>query len=316
MNFLRAISDLLRFDRTNWKALALCVFAATIFWIFSALNKDYSTNLSFPLQVEFDATKYVAAEPLPSRLIANVNGNGWELLRKSLGLKVPTIQYPLERPTEVRKIPGSALSPYLASQLSVLQLNFIVADTLRFHIEPKVSRKVKLVADTRSVTFKKNFGMTSRAVVLPDTLLLEGPQSYIDALKDTLWVQPRASRISSHFRESVEVLVDHQDFISRNPPVVEVIFEVGAIEEIILTIKLQKPKSASVAEPDLDSVQCMFVIPQQEKDRFEIDAMEIEATFKPQSMKRGDSLAVLPLLTGVPDYARLVRVDSVLLRRY
>ena len=68
MNFFRAISDLLRFDRTNWKALALCFFAAAVFWMFNALNKNYATNLRLPLEFEFDNTKYIAVEPLPASL--------------------------------------------------------------------------------------------------------------------------------------------------------------------------------------------------------------------------------------------------------
>ena len=153
MNFLRAISNLLRFDRTNWKALALCLFAAAIFWIFNALNKSYATNLRFPLQFEFDNTKYIPVEPLPATLTMNVSGNGWELFRKSLGLKVPSISLPLERPVDTRKIVAGTLAPIVASQIGALQVNYIVSDTLRLKIEPKILRKIKLVADLGGVTF-------------------------------------------------------------------------------------------------------------------------------------------------------------------
>lgn len=315
MNFFRAISNLLRFDRTNWTALVLCLFVATIFWIFSALNKTYSTNISFPLSFEFDGTRYAAAETLPANLNVNVSGIGWELLRKKVGLKVPTISYPLERPGEVRKIVGSTLSPHVVSQLGALQLNFIVLDTIRVHIEQRVSRKVKLLADLNKLTFKKNFGIISPVVILPDTVLLEGPKSYIDNLPDTLMIEVRANRIDSHFREIAEVKVDYNEFISRNPPVAEVLFEVGLMEEITTVVKLIKPKSSAGLEVDLDSVQCTLLIPQQEHSRFLTDALEISATFKALEIKSGDTLLVKPILTGLPVYARLVRADSITLRK-
>lgn len=316
MNFLRVISNLLRFDRTNWKALALCLFAASIFWIFNALNKNYSANLALPLHVEFDASKYAPAEPLPPKLIVNVNGNGWELLRKHLGLKVPIITLPLERPTEVHKIPGAALSPYVISQLTVLQLNSIVLDTLRLHIEPKVSRKVMVMADLSKVTFKKNYDIVGPAVMLPDTVLLEGPASFVEALNDTLWVPVMANRINSRFRETMEVIIDHNEFISRNPPVVEVTFDVGLIEEIKHTIKLDKPKLPPGTEVGRDSVQFTLVIPQQDHERFMTDAPGISATVKVPKLAKGDTIRIKPILNGLPAYAKLVRVDSIELRKH
>ena len=315
MNFLRAISNLLRFDRTNWKALALCLFAAAIFWIFNALNKNYATNVSFPLRFEYDNIIYVPSQPLPARLTLNVGGNGWELLRKSIGMKVPTITLPLERPAEVRKIPGSALSPIVASQMGALQLNFIVTDTVRIHLELKVSRKLKLVADLKEVTFKKSFARTSPVVVLPDSVLMEGPRSFIDKLGDTLRLKVQASRISNNFRERIELVVDNNEFIIRNPPVAEVIFEVSAVEDVMVLVKLKIPKIPLSVEVDHDSARCVLSIPAKEHDRFLRDASSMVATFNVVDLRKGETTSLLPIVTGVPEYATLVKADSIKLKK-
>lgn len=316
MNFFHVISNLFRFDRTNWRALVLCLFAAITFWVFSALNKSYSTDISLPLDLEFDDAKYAAAETLPSKLTVNVNGIGWELLRKSLGIKVPTIAFPLERPNEVRKIPATALSQHVISQLGVLQLNFIVMDTVRVHIEQRVSRKIKLQADLRQVAFKESFGIISPVVILPDSVLLEGPKSFIESLPDTLLVEAQANRLSSHFRESIEVKVDHNEFISRNPPVAEVIFEVGLLEEFTTAVKLDKPKIPLGIQVEPDSIQYTLLIPQKEHSRFLNDVLEISATFEAVTLRKGDTLIVTSILTGIPAYAKLVRADSIKLRKH
>jgi len=315
VNFFRVISNLFRFDRTNWRALVLCLFAAVIFWVFSALNKSYSTNISLPLDLEFDDVKYAAAEAVPTKLTVNVNGIGWELLRKSLGIKVPTIAFPLERPNEVRKIPSTTLSPHVVSQLGVLQLNFIVMDTVRVHIEQRVSRKIKLHADLRQITFKESFGIISPVVILPDSVLLEGPKSFVEDLPDTLWVEAQANRLSSRFQENIEVKMDHNEFISRNPPVVEVIFEVGLLEKFTTAIKLDKPKPSLGVEVQPDSIQCTLLIPQKEHSRFLDDVLGISATFEAVTLKRGDTLVVSSILTGIPAYAKLVQADSIKLRK-
>ncbi len=314
MNFLRVISNLLRFDRTNWKALALCLFAATIFWIFNALNKDYSTNLSLPLQVQFDDSKFATAEAIPGSIIVNVSGNGWELLRKNLGQRVPTITLTLERPADVHRIAGSTLAPQVISQLGALQLNFVVMDTLRLAIEPKVSRKIPLSADISGVTFKKNMGRISPVIVLPDSILIEGPKSYIDALHDTLRIQIQAKRLSSDFKESLEVMVDQIEFISRNPPVAEVSFEVGPVFEVSRSLPLSNLKTGWAF--DRDSVNYTLVIPQKHYELFQSDVGALAITTPVVSLNNGDAVRVLPILTGIPTYATLVHIDSIELRKH
>lgn len=315
MNFLRAISNLLRFDRTNWKALALCVFAAAIFWIFNALNKNYATNLSFPLQFEYDGSKYVPAGPVPSSLTLNVSANGWELFRKGLGLKVPTISLPLDRPVETRKITGSTLSPMVASQVGALQVNYIVTDTLRLKFEPRLFRKIKLLADLKNVSFRKNFGRTSPAVILPDSVALEGPKSFIENLGDTLSLKVFASRIAKNFRENVEVVLENYEYISRNPPVAEVIFEVGPVEEIVCLLILKVPRIPRGVEVDRDSVRSVWVVPQKEHQRFISEVATLSASFDMVEVKKGATRSILPAVRGLPPYAQLVLIDSIKVKK-
>ncbi len=316
MNLFRAISNLLRFDRTNWKALALCIFAAAIFWIFNALNKNYSTNVRFPLEFEFDNAKYIPVDPLPAMLILNVSGNGWELFRQSLGLKVPNIALSLERPVETRKIVASTLSPVVASQIGSLTVNYIVSDTLRLKIEPRVLRKIKLVADLKDVTFKNNFDRISPVVILPDSILIEGPKSLVEKFSDTLEVKITASRISNSYRESVEIKIPNGDLIKRNPLVVEVIFDVGPMVEMVRSIKLNVPRMPWATEVDHDSVQCVFLIPQKEHERFLSDITVASAALYLVELKKGETKSLLPLIQGVPAYAKLLHADSVKMKKY
>lgn len=316
MNFLRAISNILRFDRTNWKALTLCFITAAIFWIFNALNKNYATNLRFPLQFEFDNSKYIAVEPLPGTLMLNVSGNGWEIFRKSLGVKVPSISMALERPVDIRKIVASTLSPIVASQIGALQVNYIVTDTLRLKIEPKAKRKIKLLAKLKDVSYKKNFGRTSPVVILPDSVSLEGPKSIIEGLSDTILLNVKASRINSNFRESVEVPLHNNDLVSRNPPLAEVMFEVGPMEEFTRAVKLKMPKAPWGTEIEGDSVHSTFLVPQKEHERFLSDAAKLYVTFDLGEIPRGVTKTFLPSMYGLPSYAILVHIDSVKVKKY
>lgn len=311
MRFLRVISNLLRFDRTNWTALTLCLFAAAVFWIFNALNKDYSTNLSLPLLIEFDQSKYAVAEHIPAKLTVNVHGNGWELLRKSLGQKVPIVSIPLERPTEIRRIPGAALAPQVMSQLGSLQLNYVVLDTLRLFVEPRTSRKLKLAADVRQVAFRNNQGRISPVVVLPDSIQLEGPASYIDALADSILIVVPPRRITASYRENLEVRMDKSEFIQRNPPVVEVMFEVGPVITMTRQLPLVLPRHLLTSE---DSLSITLRIPGRDETRFGVDFSAITISLPEIKLAKGDTVRVLPRLSGLPEYASVLRMDSVEVR--
>jgi len=315
MNFFRALSNLLRFDRTNWKALTLCVFAAAVFWIFNALNKNYATNVKIPLHFEFNKKKFVAVDPLPATLSLNVSGNGWDLLRKSLGVKVPAVSMPLERPTETGKIVASSLAPIVASQLGNLKVNFIVTDTLRLKIEPIARRKMKLRADLSGVSFKKDFGRISSVVIQPDSVLLEGPKSFIESLSDTLFLRVNSSRVDSNVKESIEVIVNN-DLVSRNPPVAEVMFEVGTIEELIRYLKLITPKPPWGTEINDDSVRCIFLVPQKEHTHFFSEKITLFLSLDKIILVKGETKSFLPTVHGVPEYATLVQVDSVRIKKY
>lgn len=318
MNFLRAISNILRFDRTNWKALALCFFAAAVFWIFNALNKNYATNLKLPLQFEYDNARYTAVEAPPATLTVNVNGNGWELFRKSLGVKVPIINMPLERPLEMRKIAAASLAPTVASQVGGLQLNYIVTDTLRMKFEPKVQRTLKLMADLTPITFKKGLGRTSAVVLLPDSVTVEGPKSAVDELPDTLLVRVNATRVSGNFRESAEINVGESSSIKRDPPVVDIMFEVGPMEEISRKVKVKTPKVPWGMEVINDSITCVFILPEREHQNFisSIAALEAALIDPFTDLKKGETKSFQPLIKGVPAFATLTRADSVKVKRY
>jgi hypothetical protein len=308
LKFLRVIISLLRFDRTNWTALALCLFAAAVFWIFNALNKDYDTQLALPLRIEFDEVRYAPAQAIPARLDVNVHGNGWELLRKSLGYKVPVISVPIERPSGIHRIPGSALAPGVTSQLGALKLNFVALDTLFLRIEPRTTRKLKLVADIGRVTYRQNVGRISPIVVLPDTVLLEGPSNYLKALPDTLVITLPPRRVAAQYRETLEIKLDNDEFIRRDPPVAEIIFDVGPVETITLHLPLlRQPGLLS----DKDSVSISVRLPVRDRERFTQDLTGVSVQLPELTLQKGESLRIAPRVLGLPDYATLVTMDSI-----
>jgi hypothetical protein len=314
MNLFRSLIALFHFNRTNWKAVALCLLAASVFWLFNALNKNYSTNVRFPVEFEFDRREYAPARPLPNNILINVNGNGWDLFRKYFGIRVPVLTIPLESPTETRKIVASTLPAIFMPQMGGLNINFIVMDTLRLRIENRFSKKFKLRAVDDEVSYKDDMGRISPIVVLPDSVELNGPYSILSSLADTLVLNLRASRVDKDFLEQVEVELKEQEFVKRNPPVVEVRFEVGRILSFEQGIPLVTDKFPWGVVAGRDSVDVEFKVPEKYMDQFR--SAPIRGLIDLSEMKKGEVRSFLPGVFGVPSFAEVVHIDSVRVKRY
>lgn len=317
MNFFRVINNLFHFNRTNWKAVTLCLLTALVFWFFNALNKDYSTNLRFTVNFQFDEERYVPVEPLPEVVFMNVSGNGWDLLRKSMGVNLPDMNIPLERPTEVKKIVGSTLPALLAGQLGNLQINHVVTDTLYLTLDPREKRKIKVAVDTDEFTFEEGFGRLSPIVVLPDSISLEGPKSVLDQLPDSILLEINEEGIRNDFREEVEVTTSGGALLKRTPEKVEVIFEVVEWVNVNKTIQLVVENVPANMRLNLaeDSVQCLVRVPKNQlEDLDETVGLQV-AVLDLKGAKKGDK-RLLPKVQGLPVNTRLIQVDSVSIKLY
>jgi hypothetical protein len=316
VNLFRVFVNLFRFNRTNWKAVSGCFIAAAVFWLFNALNKNYSTNARFPLQFEFDRKKFVPSQPLPADIYLNVTGNGWSIFRKALGVKLPNIIIPLERPVEIKKIVGSTMPPLLAGQIGTLKINHVVTDTLYISIEPKDSALFRLVVDPSAITFKKGYGRISKVVVLPDSVELIGPKSVLKKLADTLQIVLPERKLSSNYDDDIEIQVTDNRMIKRNPPVVRVLFDVGEVieEERKVALELINVDPSYSITQELDSISSHIQIPHSRVADFK-QMNSIRAVVDLKGFRKGQR-KVFPRITGLPDYAQPLRPDSIRIKLY
>ena len=317
MSFFRVIVNLFHFNRTNWKAVTFCFITALVFWFFNALNKDYSTNIRLGINFQFDRERFVPVSPLPNEVFMNVSGNGWDIMRKSLGFNLPEMNIPLERPTEVRKIVGSTLPTLLDGQMGNLRINHVVTDTLYVAVDPKENRRIKVTVDPDQFLFAGRFGRLSPIVVLPDSISIEGPKSLVDKVPDAIALDLMEEKINKDFRKEVEVIIPDGDRIIKNPAVVEVIFEVVEWIEVSRRVKLEIENAPAANRLNLvkDSVSCLIQIPKSQVEDFEQTVENHVAVLDLKGVKRGDK-KLLPRITGLPSNAKLLQVDSVSIKLY
>jgi len=310
VSFVNSIFNFLRFNKRNWKAVVLCLITATVFWFFNALNKDYAANITLPLAFEYNQENFVPVKPLPESIKLNISGLGWELFRKSSGLKVPPLVIPLERPTEVKKIVGSGLTLLLAPQLEGLKINYVLNDTLFIDIDERIKRKLHLTVDSVENYLAPNVGLLGEIQITPDTIWVEGPKKLIAELPLVLSLSLGRKNIDKNFSDEVEIKLPHADRIKRHTPVVGVSFSVDELVEkrdtIPLTILNQPFRLKSIVT--VKSVQCTYKVPAGAAASIQPDS--VLAVIDLKNFKKG-TYVIAPQLVGLPPAARLVKIDSV-----
>jgi YbbR domain-containing protein len=308
MALIQSILSFLRFNNKNWKVILLCIFAAAIFWIFNSLNKNYSASIDFPLVFDYDQESYVAVKALPDEIKLNVSGLGWDLFRKSAGLKVPPLRIPLENPSEVKKIVGATLPALFSGQMEGLQINFVITDTLHLQIDPKVRKRIKIKIDSVEQYVRAGYGISGPIVITPDTVWLEGPQSLVTVVPDNFLVKPDASNLDESFDESVMVDISN-NLIQVNPSTVQVSIPVSKLiqmsDSASLTI-INIPRGLkTVAE--IDKIHFRYEVPANLQNSL---VGQVEAELDLEGLPRG-SHKLVPRLLNLPPSVRNVAVDTL-----
>jgi hypothetical protein len=315
MNLARIFVNLFQFNRTNWKAVALCFAAAAIFWLFNSFNKNYATNIRFPLQFDYLRDKFIPLADLPQHVSINVSGNGWDLFRKSIGFQLPQLSIQLPRPTEVKKIVASSLKPMFSEQLGAgLQINYIVMDTLRLQIDELDTHKFKLVADVSHISFRDGYGRISPVVILPDSVKLQGAKSLLHQLPDSIVIVAPKASLDEPFRKTIEIAIPNAEAIDLSPKEASVMFEVGPLSLIETYVSLRVYNSSTKISY-VDSVKVNVRIPKIQEGKFKEDKSEIQAIVDLKNKPKG-TYHLRPRLKGLASYVEVLSIDSVSVKQF
>jgi hypothetical protein len=311
VSIVTSIFNFLRFNKKNWKAVVLCIFAATVFWFFNALNKNYSTNISFPVAFDYDQDHYLPVKPLPTAVRMNVTGSGWDLFRRSLGFKVAPLVVPLEKPADIQKIVGTTLPAIFAGQLERLKINFVITDTVHLRIQEKIRRKLTIRLDSAQRFIAPDFGLVDEPVLMPDTVWVEGPKQAIESLPYTLQLDLQKGNIRNDFSEDVELKFYNSNSVVTQPRKVNVSLHVEKFETLDRRVKLEIINIPSRLKQGftVKEVSCEFRLPASSVRTVAIDSLKAVIDLK--GTPKGEHKLV-PKIIGLPATAQVVKTDTVI----
>lgn len=207
----------------------LCFAAASTFWLLNALNKNYTTRIEYPIRFNFNREVLVPLRPLPEEVVLDVTGQGWRLLRSSLGLDVRPAELNLRNLPAATFLTGSSLRPLLSNVLDGVQLNFVVTDTLYFRFDYRVERTIRVAVDTAALTLVENHVLVPPVAVEPATVTFRGPASLVDSLPDPFVVPAPTRRLSGAYETTIPLPIPNPELVRANVPEVRVQLNVAPL---------------------------------------------------------------------------------------
>lgn len=299
--------------KENWRVVMLCLLAATTFWLLNALNKRYTTKISYPIEFLVDnPNAVVVVQELPSKVEIDVSGGGWNLLRRTIWFNVSPLAIPLNNPTEVKYIPSSSLVPLISEQLSDISLNYVITDTLKIDIEAKVSKTAHLRIDSGSINLAPSFRVMSEIVINPDTVTFVGPSSIIYAIPDTVYLT-LPDRIATDFNENISIIGVESNLVSHAPQEVNVRFEVASFlrQTTVVDVKpMNFPADSSMVLLDR-KVEVIYTVQDEMAGAINEEDFNILADFN--RFDRADS-TITPILDSNPDFILDLKINPEKLR--
>lgn len=287
----------------------LCLGASMVFWLFNALNKEHTADLNYPVRILYDGKKYIPVGALPDRVPLNVTGKGWNLLAASLGVRMDPVMLMPSGETGTTRISGDELLRLFSPVLGKLKINYFRAASVEFTVDHRTTRKVALVADLSGLTMLPGYEPIAPVTIRPDSAVVDGPSSLISAIPDPFPVKPVEDRISGEYRRSV--LINPGEAIKTRPMKAEISFLAIKMQSVVRNIPVSVSDKAGRWTIDRDSVSVTFSMRADQVAGFR--NFKTTATVKPVSRARRQSCA--PELDAIPAGVRVVRMDSVTLKR-
>ena len=203
----------IRIDR-NILSYTICVIIAAILWFLNALNKEYTSEISYPVRyTDLPKGKYLVSE-LPSDITLEVKAKGFTLV----GYRISTSFLPIN-------LDINSYSNYMLEKDNILEYtlklstikdrinNQLNSDINLLNIKPeeiyfKFSHAVTKMIPVKPVvdySLKKQHILKDEITAVPDSILVSGPASMMDTLSyipTEIW---KAGEISKNLSRTIDL---------------------------------------------------------------------------------------------------------------
>lgn len=232
----------------------VCVVIATVLWFLNALNKDYSSTISYPVKYVNPPTRQFLSNEPPSKLELKVDAHGFTLLRHKLSLSFSPIILNLSNITKgVSHTQGSydvETSKHLkriASQVSnEITVREVHPEVLQIVFDSLKSKSVP-VRQNIEMSFKPQFNLKNPIRLTPASVQITGPAASIDTIYFLLSEKTSFTNLDASIEKNIEILHPEKTTIVPEEVLLKIDVEKFTEKEIKVPIQiLNQPEGVKI----------------------------------------------------------------------
>lgn len=160
--------------------IIISVLFSVIIWISIAFSDVHYAVYRLPVEVVDLPEGYTTSEILPEKITLRVRGDGWKLMSFELsGYKSFFVSVKGDSNRIITDpLANIENNPWLSSGMSIIDA---YPKSIRITVEPVVSKKLKVIPQL-DLDFKPGFGLASKIIIEPDSVVISGPVSKMNQL--------------------------------------------------------------------------------------------------------------------------------------
>ncbi|MDR1273970.1 MAG: YbbR-like domain-containing protein [Odoribacteraceae bacterium] len=219
----------------------VCLAIATILWFLNALNKEYITDITYPVKYNDLPKGKMLVSDVPREIKLEVKAHGFALLRHELTTSFLPIVFHVHgdvlqgRDVLERNVGADEIKARISAQFnSDIQLLHVTPESILFKFSLLKSKKVPVVTDVR-YTLRQQHVLKKELTITPDSVTVEGPAAVVDTLRAV-----RAKPVT---------LDNLAKSVSRDLDLVEVPGIRPSVDEVRLAIEVEQSTEAKKSIP-------------------------------------------------------------------
>jgi hypothetical protein len=252
---------------------------------------------------------------LPESIEIEINGNGWDLLRKYFNINESPYQIELNNPAEENFILTSDLKRPLGEFLSPTQLLSVLEDSIHFQIDEIQMVKLRPVLDSLSYSLASNHRILDEIKFTPETISLSGPSSTLKNFEGTFPVKLNENRIAENINQEVglEIPKNLESQLTLNQKTINVQFDVVAFLNGNKRLKVKKVNFPRTVIMENEEAVIMIYYLVDERRVNDLKEIEFEGILNFSERNMEDS-TILVKVQPMPSYLEQVRIEPATIK--
>ena len=287
-----------------------CLVLATFFWFLSSLSKQYTTNLTIPLEYTSFNKDFILTEKPVEFIEIQVSGSGFELLGEQMSLNRNSLKVNL---SEAMRLGGSRFGlPTSKLQNKVyeyldkdIRFERMTSDSILFKTDKRVTRSFKVIPDVE-LSFESSYNLMGEVTINPETVEVSGPKGILDSIEFIQTKKLKYADVNDSLTTTYS-FKDDERFNSLDivPSEISILIPVDKFTEKSFEVPVEWNKDISIRTFP-NKVKVVFLVPLSNCEQ--LTKQDIRASVNVmEGFQNRKKLKVD--VEGVPDFAKLLRVE-------